>query len=356
MSWDEIQGHEKIVTSFRQAVARGRLASTFLFVGPEAIGKKKFAIQLAQSLLCDTNEETALESCGTCDACLQVKAGSHPDLLFLKKPAGKSRIPVELLIGERKNRMRQGLCYDITLRSFCGGRKIAIIDDADFLNQEGANCLLKTLEEPPLGSVIILISRNLQSQLPTIRSRSQIIRFSPLPTEIVSKLLIENQLVENQAEADQLASLGNGSLLQAKKLADEELRDFRSTLLGTLSRNDFASVAISKLTVEFVDQAGKDASVRRERLSDIVSFAREFFQYVLHCITGQNRQVDAVLETNAVMAMKFLGNRPEALICCLDRCLDAQAQIEVNANLTSLTDAWFDDLSSALRFGYIVKA
>ena len=78
--------------------------------------------------------------------------------------------------------MREGLCHDIALKPFRGGRKIAIIDDADYLNQEGANCLLKTLEEPPEKSVIILIGTSQQRQLPTIRSRCQIVRFAPLST------------------------------------------------------------------------------------------------------------------------------------------------------------------------------
>ena len=150
MGWQGLQGHDAIVEQFRRSLAADRLGSTFLFVGPEGIGKRSFAIKLAQSLLCEAEQE--LDPCGSCTACTQVSAGTHPDVDFVAKPADKSTIPLELLIGNKDHRMREGLCARIAMKSACGGRKIAIIDDADYLSQECANCLLKTLEEPPPGS------------------------------------------------------------------------------------------------------------------------------------------------------------------------------------------------------------
>ena len=84
--------------------------------------------------------------------------------------------------------MREGLCHDISLKPYMGNRKVAIVDDADYLNAEGANSLLKTLEEPPPRSVLILVGTTPAKQLPTIRSRCRIIRFDPLPTETVAEL------------------------------------------------------------------------------------------------------------------------------------------------------------------------
>ena len=99
MSWQDIEGHDAIVEGFRQSIARGRLASTFLFVGPPGIGKRTFAFKLAQSLLCQNQGDDPLAPCGRCDACQQVQAATHPDLLLVSKPADKSEIPVALLIG-----------------------------------------------------------------------------------------------------------------------------------------------------------------------------------------------------------------------------------------------------------------
>ena len=93
--------------------------------------------------------------------------------------------------------MREGLCYDIALKPYSGRRKVAIIDDADYLNKEGANCLLKTLEEPPPKSLLILIGTSEQRQLPTIRSRCQIVRFQPLPEQDVAELLLATGACED---------------------------------------------------------------------------------------------------------------------------------------------------------------
>ena len=147
MAWHGILGHDDVVEQFRRAVTRGRLASSFLFVGPAGIGKRVFAIKLAQALLCSTRPETALDPCETCPACVQVHAGTHPDLQYVCKPDDKSFLPLELLIGDKEHRGRQGLCHAIAMKPFMGGRKVAIIDDADYLNPEGANSLLKRSEE-----------------------------------------------------------------------------------------------------------------------------------------------------------------------------------------------------------------
>ena len=105
------------------------------------------------------------------------------------------------------------------MKPFLGGRRIAIIDDADFFNAEGANCLLKTLEEPPPQSVLILIGTSPARQLPTIRSRCQVIRFLPLPEETVARLLVAKALVTDVAEAARLARFSEGSLQQAIQVA-----------------------------------------------------------------------------------------------------------------------------------------
>src|SRR5256885_12928292 len=180
MSWQSIRGHDRVVEKFRRGLAKGRLASTFLFVGPPGIGKRTFALKLAQALLCEKVVPEALAPCGECPSCRQVQSLNHPDIEIVTKPADNAFIPLEALIGDAEHRMRAGLCYNIALKPYSGRRKVAIIDDADYLNKEGANCLLKTLEEPPPQSVPILIGTSEQRQLPTIRSRCQIVRFQSL--------------------------------------------------------------------------------------------------------------------------------------------------------------------------------
>src|SRR4029450_8202547 len=116
--------------------------------------------------------------------------------------------PLELLIGDAEHRMRAGLCYNIALKPFSARRKVAIIDDADYLNKEGANCLLKTLEEPPPKSLLIMIGTSEQRQVPTIRSRCQIVRFQPLAEEDVAELLLSTGVCEDAALAQPAAARG----------------------------------------------------------------------------------------------------------------------------------------------------
>ena len=85
MSWQGIEGHDAVVEQFRRALERGRLASTFLFVGPPGIGKRTFALKLAQTLLCQRRDQVAMNPCGDCANCVQVLAGTHPDLLEVRK-------------------------------------------------------------------------------------------------------------------------------------------------------------------------------------------------------------------------------------------------------------------------------
>ena len=122
MPWNII-GHDRQIERFRLAAQNRRLASTFLFVGPVGIGKRTFAQQLAAALLCQNTTTAALDPCGSCASCLQVAAGSHPDLHLVAKPPDKSMLPLELLIGDREHRMKAGLCYQMSLKPRAGKRK-----------------------------------------------------------------------------------------------------------------------------------------------------------------------------------------------------------------------------------------
>jgi len=345
MAWQGIEGHDAIVERFRRSLRAGRLPSTFLFVGPAGIGKRTLAAKLAQALLCETNPEQALDPCGMCPACQQVAAQSHPDLEMVSKPPDKSFIPVEAFIGDREHRLSEGLCHNIALKASRGRRKIAIIDDADYLNPEGANCLLKTLEEPPPRSLIILIGTSEQRQLPTIRSRCQTMRFHALPEATVASLLLSTGLVEGQDEAEQMAALSTGSLERARQLANAELRQFRTEFWQRLTglRNSTAGVATE--VGAFVDAAGKDAPPRRERLKVVVQIALDYYCAVLRALSAGDLPADPELRQAVQAALQQnLAPRIEAVADSVDRCLDAQNQVDANANQATLIECWLDDL------------
>ncbi len=304
MSWHGIEGHDDVVEQFRRAIARGRLASSFLFAGPAGIGKRTFALKLAQAMLCQTQPDAALDPCGSCPSCAQVTAGTHPDLNVVAKPDDKSVIPVELLIGDREHRRREGLCHNIGVKPSMGGRKIAVIDDADYLNAEGANALLKTLEEPPPRSLLILIGTTPAKQLPTIRSRCQLIRFQPLPIETVAALLAVEGLVADPAEARRLARYSEGSLQRALELADPDLWSFRNTLYERLSEANLDSTGLARTVAAFVEEAGKEPSARRARFRQVVAFAAEFYRQLLHAQCGVSVSEDSELRKQVNVAIE----------------------------------------------------
>jgi DNA polymerase-3 subunit delta' len=341
--WQNVDGHDEIVERFRLSLERGRLASTFLFVGPAGIGKRTFALKLAQALLCQTNPAAALEPCGVCDSCLQVTAGSHPDLLMVSKPADKSFIPLSCFLGDEQRRMREGLCHDIGLKPFMGGRKIALIDDADYLNEEGANALLKTLEEPPPRSVLILIGTSADKQLPTIRSRSQIVSFRPLPEEVVAELLVSQRLIADPQEAQRLAQFSEGSLERSVELADPDLWQFRQELLGQLAKPRFDSVQLARRTIEFIEAAGKEASARRNRTRQIIRFAIDFYRQRMRVVSGLPPVGDADLCRAASSAAGDCDLEQVAALA--DRSLEALVHVDRNAHQGALVECWFDDLA-----------
>ena len=345
MSWLGIEGHDGVVEQFRQRLSSGRLASTYLFVGPEGIGKRTFARRLAQVLLCGQSPPERMAPCGQCPSCVQVEALTHPDLLQVAKPADKSDIPVALLIGDKDHRMSQGLCHDLWLRPISGPRRVAILDDADDLNEAGANCLLKTLEEPPPGSVLILLSTALQRQLPTIRSRAQIVRFQPLDDEALVRLLLAQGHAATREDALRLARYSQGSLSRAIEWADPELWSFRAKLLGQVASVPMDGYALSRELATFVEAAGKEAPARRVRMRQVLGFVLEYQRQLLRRLSGLGSDVDVELAAVLDRGQRAWRGDEELLVEAIDRTMAALDHIERYVNQSTLIESWADALA-----------
>ena len=137
---------------------------------------------------------------------------------------------------------------------------MAILDDADDLNDEAANAFLKTLEEPPPGAVLILIGTSAELQKETIVSRCSVVRFDPLPESEIAALLLEMGVVSDPADAERLAALGEGSVSRACGLADAELERFRRSLIDELAaEHGFQPPELASRLQAFIKQAGKES-------------------------------------------------------------------------------------------------
>ena len=268
-----------------------------------------------------------MNPCGVCEACVQVNAETHPDVIRVRKPKDKTVIPLELLIGPKEARMQEGFCRDVRLSPYCGGRKVAILEDADFLNEEGANCLLKTLEEPPRDAVIILVGTSEQKQLPTIRSRCQVIRFAPLTSADATRMIrdIHGSEADEAMIADAVRTSA-GDMSVALRLLDEETHRFRSALVNALDQPYPDPIAIRRIVTTRVDEAGKDAPKKRAALRDVFSIAVQHYR--------------------GVMRNEASGNEVRPLtLARLDRSVRALRELDRMANVSTLIDCFAADIS-----------
>ena len=229
--FSDVRGHDRVRTFLQSAVQEGRLAHALMFAGVDGIGKRSMALALAARLLCEAQDDDA---CGECASCRQVAAGSHADLQVVGAAAGKKEIGVER-VRELKRFMQ--------LQPLGGRAKVAIVDDASVLSLSAQNALLKTLEEPPQRSYLILVVNNADGLLSTVRSRCQRVNFSPLPDEVVVEILVANGLAPDAAA--QLAALSEGSPGRALQRQGSVLGGARERLDASLA--DLGGARYSRL-------------------------------------------------------------------------------------------------------------
>jgi DNA polymerase-3 subunit delta' len=221
---DSVIGHEKNIQAFLQALRLQRLPNTFLFVGPSGIGKRLVAAALAQALLC----ETSMEACGHCPSCLRVAKKHHESLRQIEPD--KTQIKIE--------QTREILDF-LSLQSLTE-RRVIIVDQAEKLNPQAGNSLLKILEEPSSGTYFFLIAPSPSHVLPTLRSRSQIMSFRPLTLA---------QLKQKSHAPEWVLRASQGSLERVKTFSDPEELETRTLAVDLIKswlhepqgflRNDF---------------------------------------------------------------------------------------------------------------------
>ena len=349
MSWSKILGHEPRIDAFRQIVARHRLAHAYLFVGPAGIGKRRFAQELAKAIFCEARplpspsgrgvggEGSPLDACDKCDACLLVDAGTHPDLFQVSRPEDKNEMPVEVMTN---------LCRDFSLKPARGHGKIGIIDDADDFNEESANCFLKTLEEPPPGSMFILLGTSLDRQLATIKSRCQLVRFAPLADDHVRQLL-QKSGIEDQTMLTRLVRLASGSPGQALALADESLWKFRRELLEAFAKPKVDSFALGKDFVKFVEEAGKETALQRRRANQMIRLLIESCTDAMRLQVGSAaRSADSSeLPLLASLAQRADADKIQALV---ERCLETETHLGRYVQLSLVLEGLMDTVGQLL--------
>ncbi|MBI4298362.1 MAG: DNA polymerase III subunit delta' [Chloroflexi bacterium] len=199
-------GHDTAVSLLQRSLRGDRLSHAYLFVGPPHVGKRTLALELAQAVNCLDSERP----CGQCSQCLRIAKNQHPDVqivaLIPQEEGVRERMRTEIAIDQVREIQRVA-----SLKPFEGKNRVFIFDGAERLSEEAANCLLKTLEEPPDHVLLILLTSREESLLPTLKSRCQRIEFRPLSVERVAKELEARYSVDH-ARAQELARQSEGCL------------------------------------------------------------------------------------------------------------------------------------------------
>jgi DNA polymerase-3 subunit delta' len=286
-----ILGQEKAVSILTRAIENDKLANSYLFFGPDGVGKYTAALYFGMAINCHSKQDHI--PCGVCPSCKKFLSHTHPDSIYIF-PSPKLDISVDGEIKSNKvlkeyedyieNKKEtpwkdfafssgtsiriesiRMLEHRINLSPNEGIFKIYIIEDADQMTTQAANAFLKTLEEPPTDTILILTTSRPNSLLPTIISRCQQVPFRSLPRYLIEKKLAENEPLED-VEVKIYARIANGSMAKALCLAEEGRLQSRDQAI------EFLKMVMTKNDVAFIDYSSQFRSSKTQSiLSEIIS-------------------------------------------------------------------------------------
>ncbi|MEE9212478.1 MAG: hypothetical protein V3U29_07480 [Phycisphaeraceae bacterium] len=279
---DRILGQERAINVLHKSLQSGRLHHAWVFHGPVGVGKFTTAVAYARTLLChDAQADLTgrITACGSCASCRllpdagDVTRATHPDLHVVTKELARydddrqirerklMQIPVEVL--------RSALLAPAYLAAGLRHNKVFIVDEAELLNPTGQNLLLKTLEEPPAGTFLILVTSNEDRLLPTIRSRCQRVAFGLLGQQVVADWLDRQPTPLNETERQWMVRFADGSIGRAKLALEYHLSAWAETVLpaiDTMAEGDFPT-PLGKQITEMIDGFAKQWVDRHENAS-----------------------------------------------------------------------------------------
>lgn len=344
MPFSSIIGHDRQIDILKRALANNALAHAYLFSGEPGIGKRMTATALAAALNCATPGPDG--GCGACPSCRKVAGGMHPDVRMVMPEsrdeqllATKSAKEAEKASDEIKiDQVRQAQ-ESISLRPSEGRKKVLIVDGAETMNDTAQNAFLKTLEEPPGDSLIILITAMPQGLLPTIRSRCQALAFQPLPRRVLAGVIREKRGLD-EADGWFAAALSRGSLGLALEMDVQKERADREQFLAL--REGLSGMGDDKI-LALADGIAKD----REGFGRILDLGVEWLRdSMVFRETGDER----LLVFPACSDRISRGQDPSALtrvLRDLDLFLESKTLLERHVSATLVAEHLFLKLARA---------
>lgn len=339
-------GNDEVKESLRRLLAGGRLPGSMLFTGEEGIGKKLFAIELAKVLNCRNRE--GFEACNDCSACKRISRSTFPP--FGKEDDDKSRMVWSehadlAMVRPHKHIIRvppiRELEREANFRPFEGAVRVFIIEDAEYMNDQAANALLKTLEEPSPGIHLILTTTNPTALLPTIRSRCQVIRFSPIAAREIQEFLIKIKDISPE-DAGVLAQTSCGSLGRALAGDVETYRERRDAMLGVLKALTLTGDRAQLLRSAEGLAAAKDRDEYEKLLDVLEVLIRDAWALAL------GRAGETIVNTDLLRPLQQIAAelRSEQAAVWLTRIEELRAALEVNINRKISSDALLLSMAS----------
>jgi len=358
--FDQLIGNDRVKKLLRRMLASSRLPGAMLFSGEDGVGKKLFALEIARALNCRTPQDE--EGCGHCPACLRISKVNYPTsddsddwkgIIWTDHPdTGMVIAPRRVLLVEQMRAIDREANY----RPFEGKARIFIVEDADKLNEASANALLKVLEEPPPTSHIILLTSRPAWLLPTIRSRCQVIRFSPIAAGEIEDYLTHNKIAR-ATEARVRARVARGSLSRA---VEEDLDSFIEQRAAMLEVLEALALSDDRLKLLRSAEQLNEAQYKDEyetRLDVLETLIRDLWQLSLGA-TAETIVNEDVLPQLKKLAKGIDSKRPAIWIGQIE---EMREQLIVNINRKPATDALFLAMAAASssslppRRRYIVK-
>jgi len=312
MSFADIIGHQKQLGILRAGLASERLHHAYLFVGPEGVGKRTIATALAKAIHCQSR---TADFCGQCLNCARIAGGNHPDVRAVLPLSDKKEIGIPQI---------REIERDLGYRSFTGKRKIMIIDPATLLNVAAQNALLKTLEEPPQESLIILLATSVGTLLPTLRSRCLRLTFAPLSRREVADHL-QKAHGKSPDEADFLAAISLGSIGAALGLDTAALTERRRTWIDMLG-------AVQGGNVYAAMAAADELSAKRDEALRFFKWAESWYRdLMIYRATGAAEEL-INLDMRAEVERQAARRSTEEIAQTVADALEGGAAIQRNLN------------------------
>jgi DNA polymerase III subunit delta' len=318
MSFAKLLGNERNKAILQRLLQREQISSTFIFAGPDGVGKRQFALTMAKAANCQRGARGhgfAVESCDECAACRRIDAGTYGDVTTIAPDGQFIKIA-----------QTRALVEEVYYRPREGRQRFFIIDEADRLREEAANSLLKTLEEPPPTSTIILLTSRPDAMLLTVRSRAQRLNFAPLTVAEMEKYLAENY-PRPAPDMALLARLTEGRIGQATAFDLSIYRQERRVLIEVI---ELMAAGDNRLRlIKAAEYLGKKEREGFEKELDLLTnLLRDLFLLAV----GENQ--DSVVNIDLIDRLGEISKKVglHRLIQWIDRFYELRSQLKININ------------------------